>query len=55
MSHHILRHRELMIDLAIVHLELEAHEVGQDGRGARMRLDGWSGGLTRLRPYYWET
>jgi hypothetical protein len=27
-----------MIDLPIIHLELEPHEIGQDRRGARLRF-----------------
>ena len=38
--HHILCHRDIMIDLAIVHLEFKAHEVREDGGGAGLRFDG---------------
>lgn len=33
-----------MVDLPVVHLELEPDEVGQYGRGARLRFD-WGGPL----------
>ena len=40
MPHHILRDGHIMIDLAIVHLEFQPHEIGQDGRGACLGFDG---------------
>lgn len=39
MSHHFLRNRNLEIILPVMDLELQAHEIGQDGRGAGLRLD----------------
>ena len=55
MPDHILRHRELMVDLSIVDLELEAHEVGQDGGGARVCFDWWRRGLAWCWTDYWKT
>jgi hypothetical protein len=40
MPYHILRDGHIMINLPIVDLELQPYEVGQDGRGARLCLDG---------------
>lgn len=31
MSHHLLGNGHVMVDLAVVHLELEPHEVGENG------------------------
>ena len=39
MSHHILSDRHIVVDLPIVHLELEPDEVGQDGGAPRLRFD----------------
>ena len=39
MSHHILGDGHVVVDLPVVHLELEPHEAGQDGGGARLRSD----------------
>ena len=36
---HVLGDLDLVVDLAVVHVELEPHEAGQDGRGPRLRLD----------------
>lgn len=36
---HVFRYGEVHVILAIVYLELETEEVGQDGCGARLRLD----------------
>ena len=36
--HHIFRDRYIIIDLPIMHLELEPDEIGQDRRAARLRL-----------------
>lgn len=38
---HILRYPDIVVDLAIVHLEDEADEVGQDRGTARLGLDWW--------------
>jgi hypothetical protein len=40
MPYHILCDGHIMINLPIVDLELQPYEVGQDGRGARLCLDG---------------
>lgn len=40
-SHHILRYQDVVIRLPIVHLKLQPHEIRQDGRGPRLRFDGW--------------
>lgn len=37
-AHHVLRDSDVVIDLPIVDLELQPHEVRQDGRRARLRL-----------------
>jgi hypothetical protein len=39
MPDHVLGDGHVVVHLAIVHLELEADEVGQDGGGARLRPD----------------
>ena len=39
MPHHILGHRDVVVDLAIVDLEFEAHEVWEDGCGPGLRFD----------------
>lgn len=36
---HVLGDGHVVVHYAVVHLELEAHEVGQDGGGARLRPD----------------
>lgn len=36
---HVLGDDNVVVYLAVVHLELEADEVGQDGGGARLRPD----------------
>ena len=38
--HHILCHRDIVVDLAIVHLKFETHEVREDGCGTGLRFDG---------------
>ena len=48
MPDHVFRHRELVVDLAIVNLEFETDEVREDGRGAGVSLDRRSGGLSWL-------
>lgn len=40
MSDHVFRYRDVVVDLAVVHGELEADEAGQDGGGSRLGLDG---------------
>jgi hypothetical protein len=37
---HILRYGDIIVLLAIVDLELQTHEVREDSRRARLRLDG---------------
>jgi hypothetical protein len=61
MAHHVLGDDHIVVDLAIVDLELEAHEVGQDGCGSclcsdrhnllsRLWSDNWeSGGMGSVR------
>ena len=39
MPDHVLGDGDVVVDLAVVDRELEADEVGQDGRGARLRAD----------------
>ncbi len=39
MPHHILRDRDLVVDLAVVDLEAQSHEIRQDGGRARLRSD----------------
>jgi hypothetical protein len=39
MSDHVFGYGDVLVVLAIVDLELEAHKVGQYGRRARLRLD----------------
>lgn len=36
MPHHILRDRHLVVDLPVMHLELQPHEIRQDGGGSRL-------------------
>jgi hypothetical protein len=54
MSHHVFCDDHIVIDLSIVHRELESNEAGQDGRRASLRPD-------RLDPFPgrgtddWET
>lgn len=38
--HHLLLDVDVVVDLAVVHLEPQPHEAGQDGRRARPRADG---------------
>ena len=40
MPNHLLRDRHIIVNLPIVHLELEPDEVGQDRRAAGLRFDG---------------
>ncbi len=51
MPDHILRHRELVVDLPIMNLEFEAHEVREDSCSTSVSFDGWCGGLTWTRSY----
>lgn len=39
MADHLLSDGEVVVLLAVVDLELEAHKVRKDGSGARLRLD----------------
>ena len=39
-AHHVLRNRHVMVDLAVVHLKLQPDEIRQNGRAARLCLDG---------------
>ena len=39
MSDHVLRNPHVVVDLAVVDLKDEAHEVGKDRRTACLRLD----------------
>ena len=39
MPDHVLGDGDVVVDLAVVDLELEADEAGQDGGGARLRPD----------------
>jgi len=41
MAHHVLRYPHIVVDLAVVHLENKAHEVGKDCCAACLGLDGW--------------
>lgn len=54
MPYHRLRDRHINVVLPIVHLELQAHEIGQDGRGARLGLD-WRLPFTGFCADDWET
>ena len=38
MPHHLLRDRYIVVNLPVVHLELEPDEVGQNRRAARLRF-----------------
>lgn len=40
MADHVLGDDDVVVHLAVVHLELEADEAGQDGGGPRLRADG---------------
>ena len=42
MAHHIFRNRHIIVNLPVMHLELEPDEIGQNGRAACLRLDRWS-------------
>lgn len=37
--HHLVRNHNVVVHLAVVHLEDESHHVGQDARRARLRAD----------------
>jgi hypothetical protein len=54
MSHHILRYPNILIALAVVHLENQANEVGEDRRSSCLCPDGRHT-LTSLRPDYRQT
>lgn len=53
MPDHILRYPNIIIDLAIVHLENQADKVGQNSRAPRLGLDGWYS-LSSFRTDDWE-
>ena len=53
-SDHVFSYRHLVVDLAIVHGELEADEAGEDRGGSRLGLDGF-GPLAGLGADDWET
>lgn len=38
-SHHILRYRDIVVHLSVMHLELQADKVWQDGGGAGLCAD----------------
>ena len=38
MPHHLLRDRHIIVDLPVMHLELEPDEIRQDRRAARLRF-----------------
>lgn len=46
-SDHVLGYCDIIVLLAVVHLELQANKVRQDGRRARLRLD-WGLSLASL-------
>lgn len=54
MAHHVLCNRHVVVDLAIVYLESQADEVGEDCSGAGFGLDGRCE-LARFGPHDWET
>ena len=41
MPHHILRDRHIMVDLPVIHLELQSYEIRQDGRAACLCFNRW--------------
>ena len=52
MPDHIFGYGDLVVHLAVVHLELETDEVGQDGSGAGLRPnrpDGLAGSWAHYR------
>jgi hypothetical protein len=53
-SHHILCYPNILIALAVVHLENQADEVREDRRSSGLRLDGRHT-LPSLRPDYRQT
>ena len=54
MANHILRYPHIVVDLAIVHLEDEAHEVGKDGGRSCLRLYRRYT-LASFWSHYWQT
>ena len=54
MSHHVFCYPNILIALAVVHLENQADEVGENRRSPRLRLDGRHA-LASLRPDYRQT
>lgn len=53
-AHHLLGDQDLQVVLAIVDLELQSNEVGEDGGGAGLRLDRGDP-LAGLGPYNGES
>jgi hypothetical protein len=53
-SHHVFCYPDILIALAVVHLENQADEVREDRRSSGLRLDGRHT-LTSLRPDYRQT
>jgi len=53
-SDHVLCYPHIVVDLAVVHLEDQADEIGQDGRAAGLRLDRGRA-LAGFRSHYRET
>ena len=50
---HVIRHKDILIRLAVVYSEAQPHEIWQDGRGAGSSEDG---GLARTRgDVFWES
>lgn len=54
MAHHLLGNGHVMINLAVVHLELEADKVRQDGSRPRLCPNGRDP-LSRFRAHDWES
>ena len=42
MPNHILRYPHIVVDFAVVDLEDEADEVGEDGGASGLGFDGWA-------------
>jgi hypothetical protein len=53
-AHHLLGNGHVMVDLAVVHLELKTNEVGQNGCRSRLGPD-WRNPLSWLRPHDGES
>lgn len=54
MPHHLLRDRHIIVDLPIMHLELEPDEIRQDRRAARLRFY-WGCALASFGDDDWQT